>query len=118
MSDQPDMVNHPPHYTSHPSGVECIDIVKHYPFCLGAAVKYIWRCGLKAGADEIEDLQKAVWYLNQEIELRKARRDAEQSSWTVLGEPAGVRISNPEITAADVDRALEKLDDLIIQTRF
>lgn len=63
-----DMVNHPPHYLSHPSGVECIQITEHLNFCLGSAMKYIWRCGLKG--DEIEDLKKAVWYINREIERR------------------------------------------------
>ena len=61
-----DNINSPKHYTSHPSGIECIEIVEHLPFCLGAAVKYIWRAGLKG--DEIEDLNKAVWYLRREIQ--------------------------------------------------
>lgn len=61
-------VNHPSHYTQHPSGVECIDITEHMNFCLGNAVKYIWRAGLKG--DEIEDLRKARWYLEREIERR------------------------------------------------
>ena len=63
-----DEVNHPRHYTSHPSGVECIQISEHMPFCLGNAVKYIWRAGLKE--DEITDLRKAVWYLEREIRRR------------------------------------------------
>ena len=63
-----DPVNHPAHYTSHPSGVECIQITEHMGFCLGNAMKYIWRADLKA--DAIEDLQKAVWYINREIQLR------------------------------------------------
>lgn len=60
-----DMVNHPPHYTSHPSGVECIDVVEHLNLCLGNAVKYIWRAGLKG--DALEDLKKARFYLDREI---------------------------------------------------
>ena len=64
-----DPVNHPPHYKSHPSGVECIQITEHMNFNLGNAVKYIWRADLKA--DAIEDLQKAVWYINREIERRQ-----------------------------------------------
>lgn len=64
-----DIVNHPQHYTNHPSGIECIDIVKHYKFCIGNAIKYIWRAGLKGGEDkEIEDLEKAIWYINQHIQ--------------------------------------------------
>ena len=63
-----DSVNHPPHYTAHPSGVECIQVTEHMNFCLGNALKYIWRADLKDNA--IEDLQKAVWYVNREIERR------------------------------------------------
>lgn len=65
----PDPVNHPPHYTAHPSGVECITITEHMSFNLGNAVKYIWRADLKS--DTIEDLEKAVWYLKREISRRK-----------------------------------------------
>lgn len=64
-----DPVNHPKHYTSHPSGIECIDVVEYMSFNLGNAVKYIWRADLKGNA--IEDLQKAIWYINREIEKRK-----------------------------------------------
>jgi hypothetical protein len=63
-----DNVNHPDHYTAHPSGIECIEITEHMNFCLGNAVKYIWRADLKD--DAIEDLQKAAWYINREIERR------------------------------------------------
>jgi hypothetical protein len=63
-----DPVNHPKHYTEHPSGVECIQITEHMGFNLGNALKYIWRCDLKK--DAVEDLQKAVWYINREIEKR------------------------------------------------
>lgn len=61
-----DPVNHPSHYTDHPSGVECIQITEHMNFCLGNAIKYIWRAGLKI--DRIEDLKKAMWYLQREID--------------------------------------------------
>lgn len=64
-----DPVNHPPHYTNHPSGVECITITEHMNFCLGNAMKYIWRADMKGNA--VEDLEKAVFYLNREIERRK-----------------------------------------------
>lgn len=66
-----DAINHPSHFTSHPSGVECIQITEHMGFCLGNAVKYLWRCGLKEGADEIQDLRKAVWYIQREIQRRE-----------------------------------------------
>lgn len=60
-----DNVNHPQHYTSHPSGVECIEITEHMNFCLGNAMKYIWRASLKG--KEVEDLKKARWYIDREI---------------------------------------------------
>ncbi|HEY9315814.1 DUF3310 domain-containing protein [Williamsia sp.] len=63
-----DPVNHPAHYTEHPSGVECIQITEHMGFCLGNAVKYIWRADLKGNA--VEDLEKARWYLDREIARR------------------------------------------------
>jgi hypothetical protein len=63
------MVNHPPHYKSHPSGIECIEITRHMGFNLGNAIKYIWRSDLKNSA--IEDLKKARWYLDDEIKKRE-----------------------------------------------
>jgi hypothetical protein len=62
-----DPVNHPSHYTEHPSGVECIQVTEHMNFCLGNAVKYIWRAGLK-NDNAIEDLKKARWYVDRELE--------------------------------------------------
>ena len=67
--DQTDWVNHPPHYKGHPSGIECIEITEHMNFNLGNAMKYIWRADLKR--DAIEDLKKAVWYVNREIQKRE-----------------------------------------------
>lgn len=62
MSD--DAIN-PRHYKTHPSGVECATIAEHFSFCLGNAIKYIWRAGLNG--DAIEDLKKARWYIDREI---------------------------------------------------
>jgi len=71
-----DSVNHPDHYNVHPSGVECIDVIEHFPHNIGAAIKYLWRAGLKGGASE--DLAKAAWYSNREIarleKFKPARR--------------------------------------------
>ena len=70
-----DNVNHPEWYTKHPFGIECIDIAKYYDFCIGNAFKYLWRAGLKKDASledkqkEVEDLKKAIWYINKKIEL-------------------------------------------------
>jgi hypothetical protein len=63
-----DPVNHPPHYTQHPSGVECIQITEHFNFCLGNVIKYCWRAGLKRKSRRLEDLKKARFYLDREIE--------------------------------------------------
>ena len=69
-----DLVNHPPHYTSDPSGIECIQVTRHRTFNIGNAIKYLWRAGLKTEADkkaiekQIEDLRKAIFYINDEIE--------------------------------------------------
>lgn len=60
-----DLVNHPSHYTSHPSGIECITVTEHMNFNLGNAMKYIWRAGEKGNTKQ--DLLKACWYLNREI---------------------------------------------------
>lgn len=68
-----DQVNHPKHYTSDPSGIECIDVTRYRNFNIGNAIKYLWRAGLKEDKDrklidkQVEDLNKAVWYLVDEI---------------------------------------------------
>lgn len=64
-----DNVNSPKHYRSHPSGIEAIQVTEHMGFCLGNAIKYIWRADLKN--DAIEDLEKACWYIRREIDKRK-----------------------------------------------
>lgn len=65
-----DAVNHPSHYTQHPSGVECIQITEHMNFNCGNAFKYIWRADLKHDDGGLQDLKKAQFYLNREIERR------------------------------------------------
>ena len=63
-----DNVNHPPHYTSHPSGIECIEVAEHMGYSLGNVIKYVWRADLKGNA--VEDLRKAEFYLRREIANR------------------------------------------------
>ena len=63
-----DPVNHPRHYTQHPSGIECIQVTRHMGFNLGNAIKYIWRADLKG--DAVQDLKKAIWYIEDEIARR------------------------------------------------
>ena len=69
--EQRDNVNSPKHYTDHPSGIECIQVTEHMSFNLGNALKYLWRCDLKK--DDIEDLRKAAWYIEREINKRLAK---------------------------------------------
>lgn len=68
-----DQVNHPAHYNNHPAGIECIDVVEHFGFNVGNAIKYLWRAELKG--NQIQDLEKAAWYVQREIE--RLRREAE-----------------------------------------
>lgn len=88
---QKDAIN-PGHYTGHPSGVECIRITEHMNFCRGNAVKYIWRAGEKD--DEVQDLKKARWYIDREIQRLEGEaagpvvsgltgRDALGVPWTI-----------------------------------
>ncbi len=69
-------VTHPLHYTAHPSGIECIEITEHLNFCLGNAIKYIWRADLKG--DPIENLEKARWYIKRELKRRKKQCSQQQ----------------------------------------
>lgn len=74
-------VDHPKHYNAHPSGVECIDVVEHFGFNLGNVIKYLWRAEEKGAP--LEDLEKAAWYLNREIQKRyKEMKNAEQQKAT------------------------------------
>ena len=63
-------VNHPAYYKT--GGIEAIDVIEAWnlDFCLGNMVKYIARCGKKSDK-VVEDLKKAVWYLNREIERKE-----------------------------------------------
>lgn len=65
-----DMVNHPPHYRWLPNGIEVIDITENMPFNLGNVVKYVLRCDHKG--KPVEDLEKARWYLDREIQRRRS----------------------------------------------
>nr|DAW17363.1 MAG TPA: nucleotide kinase [Caudoviricetes sp.] len=68
-----DLVNNPRHYTSHPSGIEAIEVTKYMSFCLGNVMKYIWRADHKS--DRLQDLEKAAWYLQQEIQLERQKNE-------------------------------------------
>ena len=86
-----DPVNHPKHYTSHPSGVECIQVTEHMGFNLGNAIKYIWRADEKGNA--LEDLRKAAWYLQRELERREKSvgTDGLSAEWLAYKEEVHAR---------------------------
>lgn len=67
-----DNVSHPPHYAEGWSnGAEVIDLTEHLSFCAGNVVKYVCRAGRKDPDKYVEDLEKARWYLDREIERVK-----------------------------------------------
>jgi len=66
-------VDHPRHYNEHPF-CECIDVIEHFTYNIGAVIKYLWRAGLKPETSDIEDLRKAAWYLQREIERLEEER--------------------------------------------
>ena len=72
---EPDMVQHPPHYNKHPKGIECIDVIEDFNNPnLANVVKYAWRVDSGGKWDDVEDLRKAEWYIQREIE-RRARKN-------------------------------------------
>lgn len=78
VRDKEDPVSNPPHYNKHPSGIECIEVTRHMNFNLGNAIKYIWRADLKS--DALEDLKKAAWYIQDEIQRREKEMVAGSST--------------------------------------
>lgn len=67
-------VNHPKHYGGEDNPYEAIKVIEAWDlgFCLGNTVKYISRCGKKD--DELQELEKALWYLQREIDTRKGKK--------------------------------------------
>lgn len=72
------VVGNPDSYSQHPSGVECIEITEYMDFCLGNAMKYIWRVDAELQEDtstvvrkNLDDLKKAIWYIENEIRVLK-----------------------------------------------
>jgi hypothetical protein len=68
-------IDHPKHYISDPSGIECIQITRHRNFNIGNVIKYVWRAGLKDNNSDVQDLKKAVWYLLDEIKRIEGKHD-------------------------------------------
>ena len=67
MENEYEFIDHPKHYNNHPAGVECIDIIEWMTWNIGTAMKHLWRAGLKPGVSAIQDLRKAIWYIEREI---------------------------------------------------
>ena len=65
LPEPEDIINNPRHYTSHPSGVEQIQITEHMSYNIGTAMAYLWRHEYKNG---VQDLEKAIWHINREIQ--------------------------------------------------
>lgn len=99
-----DPVNHPKHYTSDPSGVECIQITRHRNFNVGNAIKYLWRAGLKDDTRHIEDLRKAVWYIEDEI----ARLETIEQKRPRIN----LHVGTPATAPSAVDDAARRVRDL------
>lgn len=76
-----DIINHPKHYTSDPSGIECIQITRWRNFNIGNAIKYLWRNGLKENNSNIQDLKKAIWYISDEIKRLEELNDKTNNTY-------------------------------------
>jgi hypothetical protein len=100
-----DAVNHPAHYTSHPSGVQAITITEHFSYNVGNAIKYLWRAGNKGST--VEDLRKARWYVEREIQ--KLATDSDRALRTAE--------RHPTVTVTHTDGAPTYVSDSAIRTR-
>jgi len=112
-----DNVNHPPHYNAHPSGIEAIDVCEHLSFCLGNAVKYVWRAGNKG--DRIEDLKKALWYLDREDRRHRSfwqtlvewwawsRMSFSRELWMIVARDVIKATEGPDLLAAVLGKLID-----------
>lgn len=96
-----DPVHNPRHYTSHPSGVECITVTEHMGFCLGNAIKYLFRREHKG--TPVEDLKKAAWYISREIDRRSAE------SWATWPKDPRYEVSSAGRVRRSPDGQVRKL---------
>lgn len=112
-----DSVNHPYHYTTHPSGVETIEITRELPFDLGNAWKYLMRFRYKG--KPLEDLKKAVWYLKDYIEYQVK----DQSTWSIehrvqfSGKLFNPNLYNNKITS-DMLKVIESESNECVRSAF
>ena len=84
LKETNDPIN-PNHYKSHPSGIECIEISSGFDFLLGNVIKYVWRAGLKDSDNYLQDLEKALWYLNKKVEYVKTKKHSRSNIRTTDG---------------------------------
>lgn len=97
-----DAVNHPAHY-QHATGVEAIVIVENLSFCLGNALKYLWRAGKKG--DAVEDLRKALWYVRREQQTFEERAIVRSAPYWLPGREVA-KIIEADTLLSDVVRLL------------
>lgn len=92
--DDYEIIKHPAHYNSHPAGIECITVIEPMTLNVGTAIKHLWRAGLKPNMDEIDDLEKAITYIQFEIARLKrpivAPREPGERDLTVSGTIVGI----------------------------
>lgn len=113
-----DMVNHPPHYSGHPSGIECIEIVRGMSFDAGNAVKYIYRAARKNGR---QDIEKARWYLLDAIKHGEpAYVGSAPCSWDAFMRAVARTESDPQrirfftrVRIGDLPSALTAVDEML-----
>jgi len=112
-----DLVNHPQHYTTHPSGVETIDITRNLQFDLGNAWKYLMRFRYKG--KPIEDMKKAVWYLRDYV--KNTAKDRHNMSIEQRTRCAGL-IFNPDLTqnkvTSDMIKVIKSEPDFYVKLAF
>lgn len=89
-----DPVHNPPHYKS--GGIEVIDVIEAFElgYRLGNVIKYVLRAGRKG--DALEDLQKAAWYLDREIDKLETQAEAGEVDGDVTHTKSVVRVDKQE----------------------
>ena len=86
VNEKYEKVNHPKHYNSHPSGVECVDIIKYMDTPTGNVIKYLWRLGLKPEEGytqfekDLEDAEKARWWIDIKIGMIKEQLEKQKAN--------------------------------------
>jgi hypothetical protein len=106
ITTENDPVNHPSHYTSHPSGVETLEVTRQLGFSCGNAVKYVWRRADKG--TPVQDLRKAAFYIN----------DALHNSQLSMGVPAPAAHILEQVAAVEPDPLAAKFYVAVAEMRW